>query len=87
MTLQELVKAAYIDESGCGICERGAEQNVVGLVLAEDVIDQVGGHGHLPSGLLLTGMTALDQTRDDGADAEGALHQARLCQPCVEVVA
>jgi hypothetical protein len=39
--LQELVKAADIDESGCRVSERRAKKNVVGLVLAEHVINQV----------------------------------------------
>ena len=32
--LQELVKAADIDESGCRVSERRAKKNVVGLVRA-----------------------------------------------------
>ena len=63
------------------------QQDVVGLVLAQHVVDQVGGDRHLPPGLLLPGMAALDQARDDGADAEGALHQARLGEPGIEIVA
>ena len=39
--LQELVKAADIDESGCRVSVRRAKKNVVGLVLAEHVINQV----------------------------------------------
>ena len=39
--LQELVKAANIDESGCRVSEHRAKKNVVGLVLAEHVINQV----------------------------------------------
>jgi hypothetical protein len=84
---QEKVQAADIDEAGCRIGESSLEQDVVGLVLAEHIIDEVGGDRHLAPGLLLTRMAALDQARDDGAHPEGALHQARLGKPGVEVVA
>ena len=86
-SLQEMAEAADIDEAGCRIGEGRLEQDVVGLVLAQHVVDQVGGDRHLPPGLLLAGMAALDQAGDDGADAEGALHQARLGEPGVEIVA
>jgi hypothetical protein len=43
---------------------------------AQHVIDEVGRHRHLPAALLLAGKAPLDQARDDGAVAEGALHQA-----------
>jgi len=59
--LQELVEAADIDESRCCIGKCGAQKNVVWFVLAERVVDQIGRHRHLPSGLLLSRMTALDQ--------------------------
>jgi len=39
--LQELVKAANIDESGCRVSEHRAKKNVVGLVPEEHVINQV----------------------------------------------
>jgi hypothetical protein len=85
--LQEKVEPSDIDEASCRIGERSAEKNVVGLVLAEHVVDEVGGNGHLTPRLLLSRMAALDQARDDGSHPEGAFHQARLGEPGVEIVA
>jgi hypothetical protein len=59
--LQESVEAADIDDSRCCIGKCGAQKNVVWFVLVERVVDQIGRHPHLPSGLLLSRMTSLDQ--------------------------
>src|SRR6478752_2900988 len=85
--LQKAAQASDVDQAGCGVGEGSLEENMVGLMLAEHVVDQIGGDGHLPAGLLLPRMAALDQPRDDGTDAEGALHQARLGKPSIEIVA
>src|SRR4029078_9854571 len=71
--LQELVKAANIDESGCRVSEHRAKKNVGGLVLAARVLNQVRWHRRLASALLLIWMPPLDQAGDDGADPERAL--------------
>src|SRR5262245_24005363 len=84
---QEIAEAVDVDEAGRGVGESRLQQNMPGFVLAEHVIDEIAGRRHLPSGLLLSGMAALDQSRNDGADPEGALHQARLSEPGVEIVA
>ena len=54
---------------------------------AEHVVNEVGRDGHLAPRLLLAGEAALDQAGDDGAVAEGALHQRRFGEPCLKVVA
>jgi hypothetical protein len=84
---QEIAEPVDIDQACRGVGESRFQQNVPRLVLPKHVIDEVGGRRHLPSGLLLPGVAALDQPRDDGADPERALHQARLREPGVEIVA
>ena len=66
---------------------RSAQQDVVGIVLAQHVVDQVGAEGHLAAGLLLAGMAPLDQAGDHGTVAEGALDQRALGHPLLEIVA
>src|SRR5262245_45460005 len=76
-----------VEETGRGIRPRGTQKDVIGLVAAEHVIDQVGRDRHLTARFLLAGETALDQPRDDGAGAEGTLHQCRFGEPRLEIVA
>ena len=45
---------------------------------AQHVVDEVGRHRHLASGFDLAWMAALDQARNDGRQAERALHQVLL---------
>ena len=70
-----------------GIGARRLQQDVVGLVAAEHVVDEVGRDRHLPAGLFLARMPALDQPGDDGAIAERALQQVRIREPRLEIVA
>src|SRR5262245_22576056 len=83
---QEIAEAVDVNQAGRGVGESRLQQNMPRFVLAEHVINEIGGHRHLPPGLFLSGVAALDQPRNDGADPEGALHQARLREPGVEVV-
>ena len=80
-------QTANVEQTRCRIGPRRAEQDVVGLVPAQHVIDEVGRDGDLPAGLLLARETALDQPGDDRAGAEGALHQRRFGEPFLEIVA
>ena len=64
-----------------------AQQHVVGVVLAQHVVDQVGAEGDLAAGLLLARMPPLDQARNDRAVAEGALDQRAFGHPLLEIVA
>src|SRR6476619_543931 len=59
--LQKAAQASDVDQAGCGVGEGSLEENMVGLMLAEHVVDQIGRNGHLPAGLLLPRMAALDQ--------------------------
>ncbi len=56
-------------------------------MLAQHVVNQVGREQHLAPGLLLPGEPPRDQSGDDGAGAEGALHQRGFGKPGFQVVA
>ena len=62
-------------------------QDVVGLVAAEHVVDEVGRDGDLAAGLLLARMALLDQAGDQGAVPEHALEEVALGHPGIEIVA
>jgi parallel beta-helix repeat protein len=70
-----------------GVLPGGAQQNVIGLVAAQHVVDEIGRDGHLTPALLLAGEAALDEAGDDGGMAKGPLHQHGFGQPRLEVVA
>ena len=76
-----------VEQAGGGVGARGAQQDVVGLMLAQHVIDQVGRDRELAARFLLAGEAPLDQPGDDGAGAERALHQRRFGEPGFQVVA
>ena len=52
---KHLAEAADVEKAGRRILPRGAQQDVVGLVAAQHVVDEVGRDGHLAPGLLLAG--------------------------------
>ena len=60
---QHVRQPAHVGQPAGGVGAGGAEQHVVGFVLPQHVVDQVGTERHLPAGLLLSGMAALDQAR------------------------
>ena len=65
-----------------------AQQQVVRLVAAQHVVDQVGGEGDLAAGLLLAGKPPLDQARRSGRTGlKARLHHRALRQPGFQVVA
>src|SRR5262249_16757048 len=78
---------ADIEEAGRGVGAGGAQQEVVALVLAQHVVDEVGRDRHLAARLLLPREAALDQAGDDRAIAEGALHQSRFREPGFQIIA
>ena len=84
---EHIAQAAHVEEAGCGIGPRRAQQHVVGLVAAQHVVDEVGGDRDLAAGFLLARETALDQAGDDRAVAKCALHQRRFGEPGFEIVA
>ena len=70
-----------------GVGAGGAQQHMVGLVLAQHVIDKVGRDGDLAARLLLSREPPLDQAGNDRAIAEHALHQRRFGKPGLQIVA
>ena len=70
---------------GGGIRARRAQQNMVGLVLAQHVVDEIGRDRELAAGFFLAGEAPLDQPGDDGAglrnvrfiSADSASHASR----------
>ena len=67
-----------VEQAGRGVGARRLQQDVVGLVAAQHVVDEVGRDGDLPPGLLLARMLPLDQPGDDGAVPERALQKIRI---------
>ncbi len=65
-------EAAELGHPRACIVPRRVEQEVVGLVAAEHVVDEVGRKADLPARLLLARMVALDQPADHRDLAEGA---------------
>ena len=81
------LEPADIEQPGRGIGARRAQQHVIGLVLAQHVVDQVGREQHLAAGFLLAGEAPRDQAGNDRAGAERALHQRGFGKPRLEIVA
>ena len=77
---------AEFGHAGAGIGPGGAHQQMVGLVAAQHVVDEVGREADLAPGLALAGMLALDQPADHRHLTEGALEQIRLLDPVDELV-
>src|SRR5262245_10071512 len=84
---EHLAEAADVEEAGGGVGARGAQEDVVGLVLAQHVVDEVGRDRYLAARFLLPREAALDQPGDDCASAERTLHQRGFVEPGFEVVA
>ena len=84
---EHLLDAAEVDEAAAGLGAGDAEQEVAGVVLAQGVVEDVGGEGGLAAGLAPAGEVLLDQAGDGGGGAEGALHHRVLAEPALEAVA
>ena len=84
---EHIAQSLEIEQPGGGVGARRAQQDVVGLMLAQHVVDEVGREQHLAARFLLAGEAARDQPRDQRAVAKGALHQRGFRQPCLKVVA
>ena len=68
-------EARHVEQAGGGVLARGAQQDVIWLMTAQHVVNQIGGDRHLSPGLFLAGKAALDKPCNHGAIAKGALHQ------------
>ena len=84
---QHIAQALNIQKSRRRIVARRLQQDVVRLVAAQHVVDQIGGDRDLPSGLFLARMALLDKTGNHGAIAEGALEHKTFVEPGFQIVA
>jgi hypothetical protein len=76
---------AELGQAGPGIVPGGAQQQVIGLIFAEHVIDEVGREADLAPGLAFAGVLALDQPADHGNFAEGAFQEVAALDPFDEL--
>ena len=74
-------KAPKLGHPPARIVPRRAQQQMLGLIFAQHVVDEVGREADLLAGLALAGMLALDQPADHRDFAERALEQMRLFDP------
>ena len=79
--LQQISQSPDIGHPGTRISPGRLEQYMVGLVLAENVIDKIGREGHLFASLTLARMLALDQPGNHRHLAEGPAQQMRILHP------
>ena len=84
---QHIAEPLNIQKPRCCILPRCLQQDMVGLVAAQNVIDQIGRDRHLTSGFFLAGMAPLDQPGNDSAIAEGAFEQPAFLQPGFQIIA
>src|SRR5205823_7650007 len=84
---QKIAQALQVSELVRRVLARGAQQDVVGLVLAQRIVDQVGAEGDLAARLLLPRKAPLDQAGDYRHVAKRAPQHRRLVHPGFEVIA
>ncbi len=84
---QKIRQATEIHEAGCRIIARGPQQNMIGLVLAQDVKDEIRRNRDRARFLLHARKAALDQPGNDGTGPEGSLHERGFIQPILEIIA
>ena len=84
---EKLSEADDIELAFGGFLAGGLKEDVVRLMAAQHIIDEVGREGDLTARLLGARLSALNKARNLGALLEGALHEEALIQPFFEVVA
>ena len=84
---QHFAQARDVDQAARSVVAGAAQQQMVGLMAAEHVVDEVGGERDLAAGLALAARPALDQTGDQGAGLERSLHHRALGQPRLQIIA
>ena len=84
---QHLRHPADIGQAPGRVGLRGAQQHVVRLVLAQDVVDQVGVEGHLAAGFFLSRHAPFDQSGNHRHVAEGPAQHGGFRHPFLQVVA
>ena len=84
---EHLLDPGEVDQAAHRLFAGDLQEQVVGVVFAQRVVEDVGGEGGLPPGLAAALVRAFDQARDDGGVAEGALHHGVAGEPGLEAVA
>src|SRR3954452_7860636 len=84
---EHVTEATDVEKARRGIRAGGAQEDMVALMLAEHIVDEIGGDGDLTTRFLLAGKTALDQARNDRAGAKRAFHERGFGEPSLEIVA
>ncbi len=56
-------------------------------MFVQHVIDQIGGHGDLPTGFFLARMALFNQAGNQSCIAKGALHHEAFAQPGFQIIA
>ena len=83
---QRLAEAANVQEAGCGVIPCGLQQNMIGLMVAQDIIDQIRRERDLAAGLFLSRKAPLDQSGNHGTIAKSPLHEVTFSQPGIEII-
>ena len=84
---EELAEAANVEKTCRSVVPGCLEQDVPGIVLSQDVVDEICGHRDLAPRLFTPWVASLDQAGDHRAVPKSALHQMALGKPGVEIVA
>ena len=85
-TIEQIAQPPDISQPRARIGPGRFEQDMVGFVFPQHVIDQVGREGDLLAGLALARMLPLDQAADHGDLAKGAPQQMRILHPFDEFI-
>src|SRR5262249_14257436 len=75
---QHIAEPGDVEEPGGGVRPGRLQEDVVGLVATEDVVDEVGRDGDLAAALLTAGMTLLDQAGDQRGVPEHPLEKVAV---------
>ena len=84
-TVNQAGEAAELGHPSAGVLPSRLEEQMLGLIFAQHVVDEVG-RADLPAALALARMLALDQPADHRDFAECALEQMRLLDPLDELM-
>src|SRR5262249_10206204 len=76
-----------IEQSRGRIGPRGAQKNMVGLMLAQHIVDEIGRNSKLAARFLFTREALFDQSSNNRTTAKCALHQSRFGEPGFQIVA
>src|SRR6476661_4768257 len=85
-TREHFAEPLDIEETAGRIGTRSPQKNVVGLMLAQHVVDKVGGNRELAARFLLAGEAFFNQSGDDRTASKCALHQRRFREPGLQIV-